>query len=719
MNYRRSLARTALFALVYVAAVVIGWQSVLGPIGTGLMWPAGVAAVWFCAQRRARARWADFIALPVALAVTGVVTHSATPVAALAFGVTSVIQALVFCWLLSSWRPNLWGAGGTEPMRSPTDLWGLLGAAVGASLCGAGIGVISERLFDVSPAWSNFPLYLTRYTASILVVGSAGVFLGSAVTTFRLRHGSMGGWWWNCLTTLLNTPLWRIGEYVGIVVVSTGAYLVGFGTTAQLPLTFVLLSLTVLVATRLSTPFVLLHNTVMAAIAVQYTIRGKGPFAYVTDLQAQTILVQIFLALVMVVGLALALGRDERNTLMAELAAERAELAEEQQRAAAHADLLATIIDSMAGGLAVVEPDGHLSLRNPAFTKLLSGFEHQAADPTLGLFRLDGTRYSEDELAHLRAHICDEAQNLDVLVRSPDMQEGRIVQITATPLPQRDGTRSAVVILHDVTAERRHRDELANFAGVVAHDLLNPLASVDGWTTVALASLSEMPPHPNLDQAIADLTRSTRASERMRGLIDDLLAYTTARDAAVAPAPVDLEAVVADIAEARTDAAVGGEKPAPRFTLGELPPVQADPVLLRQLLDNLIGNAIKYTAAGVTPALTITGHQDGDMVEIRIADNGIGIPAGQHDAIFGNFHRAHAGGGYQGTGLGLAICKRIVERHNGTISAADNPGGGSCFTVTLPAAESVALSLPDAHPNPATVTPLGAVGRPAPPGRRL
>lgn len=74
------------------------------------------------------------------------------------------------------------------------------------------------------------------------------------------------------------------------------------------------------------------------------------------------------------------------------------------------------------------------------------------------------------------------------------------------------------------------------------------------------------------------------------------------------------------------------------------------------------------------------------MVRVCVADNGIGIPEGQHDAIFANFHRAHLGSGYLGTGLGLAICQRIVERHGGTIAASDNPGGGSRFVFTLPAA---------------------------------
>ncbi|TQS39790.1 sensor histidine kinase, partial [Cryptosporangium phraense] len=123
-------------------------------------------------------------------------------------------------------------------------------------------------------------------------------------------------------------------------------------------------------------------------------------------------------------------------------------------------------------------------------------------------------------------------------------------------------------------------------------------------------------------------------------------------------------------------------------------PVHADPVLARQLLDNLIGNAIKYTAADALPHVSIRTTRAGDgMVEVEVTDNGIGIPAGQHEAIFANFHRAHPGAQYTGTGLGLAICRRIVERHGGAITAADNPSGGSRFTFTLPAAELPAVEV--------------------------
>nr|BFE74393.1 hypothetical protein GCM10020092_076940 [Actinoplanes digitatis] len=170
----------------------------------------------------------------------------------------------------------------------------------------------------------------------------------------------------------------------------------------------------------------------------------------------------------------------------------------------------------------------------------------------------------------------------------------------------------------------------------------------------------------------------------MRGLIDGLLSYATVREATVAPARVSLAETIADIALARTDAAVASGTPVPRFVIGELPSVQADPVLVRQLIDNLVGNAVKYTAPGVVPTLRISATQDEATVTVNIVDNGIGIPEGQHEAIFGNFYRAHVDSGYLGTGLGLAICRRIVERHGGTITATDDPGGGTRVTFTLP-----------------------------------
>lgn len=127
--------------------------------------------------------------------------------------------------------------------------------------------------------------------------------------------------------------------------------------------------------------------------------------------------------------------------------------------------------------------------------------------------------------------------------------------------------------------------------------------------------------------------------------------------------------------------------PVPRFEIGPLGAVDADPVLTRQLLENLVGNAVRYTAPGTTPSVAITSVPEPDgFVRVHVDDNGIGIPADQRDAVFDNFHRAHRSGGYPGSGLGLTICKRIVERHGGTIRAGDTPDHtGTRITFTLPA----------------------------------
>ncbi|BAL85724.1 putative multi-sensor signal transduction histidine kinase [Actinoplanes missouriensis 431] len=680
MSYRISLARTVAFAMAYLVSAWAGRLTVVDGTNLSMVWPAaGVAVIWFCAQRRSPWFWVDGVVLITISYFVNALT-GATHATSLASAAANFAQALVFVVLLRRWRPSLWGAGGDGPIGSPRDLWILLAASCASTACGAFVGPTTRWLLGEGYPWVAAAVWLARNTAGTLIVGMAGLCIGQAVSTYRARHGSPAGWARQWIAMLRVTPRWRIAEYAGLAVCTTSLYMVGFRYADRLPLSFAVLGLTVWVATRLATPFVVAHSLLVATIAALFTLNGQGPFAVVGDLALRTVILQAFAAMVAVVGLALALGRDERDRLMAELAAQR-------EQASRHAALMTAIVDSMADGLAVIDSTGGVVLRNPASVRLLGDrIGAGESDPAAyGFFRADGSRYLDEE-AFLKALADEEVRDAEILVRNPGVPEGRFVRVTATALPNPDGTRSAVVLYHDVTAERRHRDELTNFAGVVAHDLLNPVASVDGWTDAALEALATVPAHPGVDQARGDLARLARASDRMRSLIEDLLAYTTARNAVAAPAYVDLTAVVADIANARTDAAAAAGRPEPRFTVGAFPPVHADPVLVRQLLDNLIGNAIKYTAPGVTPALTVTAAREGDMVRVCVADNGIGIPEGQHDAIFANFHRAHLGSGYLGTGLGLAICQRIVERHGGTIAASDNPGGGSRFVFTLPAA---------------------------------
>jgi signal transduction histidine kinase len=122
---------------------------------------------------------------------------------------------------------------------------------------------------------------------------------------------------------------------------------------------------------------------------------------------------------------------------------------------------------------------------------------------------------------------------------------------------------------------------------------------------------------------------------------------------------------------------------------GPLPAVQGDPVQICELLQNLVANGVKYQPTDAIPRITITAREaDDGMVKVAVIDNGIGIePARQHNA-FAMFKRVHTQGEYEGTGVGLAVCKKIVERYGGQIGVESEPGQGSTFWFTLPAAMS-------------------------------
>ena len=126
-------------------------------------------------------------------------------------------------------------------------------------------------------------------------------------------------------------------------------------------------------------------------------------------------------------------------------------------------------------------------------------------------------------------------------------------------------------------------------------------------------------------------------------------------------------------------------------TLADIPSIEADPVHMRQLLQNLIGNALKFARPETPPVVNVTAEivQSRDpegqaTLRLSIADNGIGIEPRHHERIFGIFERLHGRGKYEGTGVGLAVCRKIVEQHRGYIKVASVPGEGTTFTIFLP-----------------------------------
>ncbi|MER7282878.1 PAS domain S-box protein [Dactylosporangium sp. NPDC000244] len=259
----------------------------------------------------------------------------------------------------------------------------------------------------------------------------------------------------------------------------------------------------------------------------------------------------------------------------------------------------------------------------------------------------------------------------------------RALIVDARPMRSPDGRPGAICTAFDVTALRDREAELAAFAGVVAHDLKNPLTGIIGFTEMAADLLAEPDPAEREAATAASYVGRARDNARhMDQLIDDLLAYATARDAPLRPEWADLAATVAHILTVRTGHLPEPDRPA--IATGDLPAVWADPGMLRQVLDNLVGNAVKYTRPGRRAEVTVAAGRSGGTARITVADRGIGIPADQRRQVLSSFHRAHTGQGYAGTGLGLAIVQRVVDRHGGTIGIEENPGGGTVVTISLP-----------------------------------
>jgi signal transduction histidine kinase len=221
---------------------------------------------------------------------------------------------------------------------------------------------------------------------------------------------------------------------------------------------------------------------------------------------------------------------------------------------------------------------------------------------------------------------------------------------------------------------------LLTFARDVSHDLKVPLAGICGY-----AQLLE---HLDLDHGRPDeydefVGEITRATGRMRHLIDDVLAFATLPEAEVRLRPIDLNALADEVIAD----AVGTGHPRPLITRDDLPPVQGDDGLVRRLLENLLGNSIKYVRPGEAAVAHLAAWATTDgTVRLAVTDHGIGIPDGQHERVFEDLHRAHPEG-YPGTGLGLSICRRIVHRLGGRIGADPRFRGGTRIWFDLPAAQ--------------------------------
>lgn len=228
--------------------------------------------------------------------------------------------------------------------------------------------------------------------------------------------------------------------------------------------------------------------------------------------------------------------------------------------------------------------------------------------------------------------------------------------------------------------ERSNKD-LEQFAYVASHDLQEPLRAISGFVEILQKRYVKQ-----LDERANEYIRHvTEGCDRMRALIDDLLAFSRIGRIEGQVLRADCEAAV-ETALSNLSASV--RESGAQITRDPMPVVRVEPSHVVMLIQNLVGNAIKFREPSKTPQIHIATRKDGDRARISICDNGIGIAPEHFERIFRVFQRLHTRNEYPGTGIGLAICKRIVEHSGGEISVESAPGRGTAFHFDLPLDQS-------------------------------
>ena len=366
-----------------------------------------------------------------------------------------------------------------------------------------------------------------------------------------------------------------------------------------------------------------------------------------------------------------------------------------------------SILNSAGEGICGLNVEGKIMFANPAAARIVGGkVEKMIGRPVTELFPglqpCQTTDVTEEDCG----------PSVEIAVNRPD-GSSFVLEYFRSPIREGDRAVGEVLLFKDITERKqtevalankatelaRSNAELEQFAFVASHDLQEPLRKIQAFGDRLKAKCEAA----KLGEGQEYLERMQNAAARMRRLIDDLLTFSRVISRTEPFRPVDLNRVVREVLG---DLEVRVEKSGAKVQVGDLPTIEADPMQMRQLLQNLIGNALKFHEPGAKPVVQIAGKirngekESGDTTlrrrqaggdnavepfcELTVQDNGIGFDEKYLDRIFAVFQRLHGRQEYEGTGIGLAVCRRILDRHRGSITAKSKPGEGATFYVTLP-----------------------------------
>ncbi len=358
-----------------------------------------------------------------------------------------------------------------------------------------------------------------------------------------------------------------------------------------------------------------------------------------------------------------------------------------------------TALTNMVQGLCMFDKDQKLIVVNKRYLDIY-GFSADVVKPGITLrelmqYSVSLGNYTAEEAERALAERNDPSQLSRRSVIKQRLKDGRVIAVMNEPMSD-GGTiatyqditetekNAATMLLHTQKLEHSNR-ELADFAYVASHDLQEPLRKIEAFGERLVNKYASILP----DDGKMFVDRMQNAAGRMRKLINDLLSYSRVTTDAKGFQNVSLSKVLSEVV---SDLQIRIEETQAEVKFDELPVVECEAMQMRQLLQNLIGNALKFRKPGTLPIIRISSeivetsadHAGVPHVRLTIEDNGIGFDNQFKDQIFTIFQRLHSRNEYEGTGIGLATVRKIVERHGGTINADGQLNVGAKFYVTLP-----------------------------------